>query len=99
MHHAVFYTQLGIQEVLFVPGDQCDQCGSLLNASELIKPKCKLDGTSPVMKESNHIFMSLDKLQKDCERFVAKSSKEGCSLCALFLFSIEFSFFLFNICI
>ncbi|KAJ9089015.1 methionine--tRNA ligase mes1 [Entomophthora muscae] len=58
-------------------GDQCDQCGGLLNACDLIKPRCKMDGNSPVLKDSTHLFLDLPKLQPACEAFVAKSSEEG----------------------
>jgi methionyl-tRNA synthetase len=58
-------------------GDQCDKCGKLLNSTELIDPKCKLDGATPVIRESNHIFLDLATLQPKCEAFVAKSSTEG----------------------
>ncbi|CZT45217.1 probable MES1 Methionyl-tRNA synthetase [Rhynchosporium secalis] len=58
-------------------GDQCDKCGSLLDALELIKPRCKVDGTTPVPKDTTHIFMRLDKVQEDVDKFVARSSVEG----------------------
>ncbi|KAI9297528.1 methionyl-tRNA synthetase [Neoconidiobolus thromboides FSU 785] len=58
-------------------GDQCDQCGTLLNASELIKPRCKLDSNSPVLRDSTHIFLDLPNLQTDCENFVNNSSEKG----------------------
>lgn len=58
-------------------GDQCDLCGSLLDALELINPRCKVDGTTPVPKNTTHIFMRLDKVQKDVAEFFAKSSTEG----------------------
>ncbi|KAL2073617.1 hypothetical protein VTL71DRAFT_10943 [Oculimacula yallundae] len=58
-------------------GDQCDKCGSLLDALELINPRCKVDGTTPVPKDTTHIFMRLDKIQGDVEKFFAQSSVEG----------------------
>ncbi|KAG0207570.1 putative methionine--tRNA ligase, cytoplasmic protein rar1 [Mortierella sp. GBA30] len=58
-------------------GDQCDQCGSLLNATELINPRCKLDGNRPVQKESKHLFLDLGKLQPECEAWFEKASTEG----------------------
>ncbi|CZT01714.1 probable MES1 Methionyl-tRNA synthetase [Rhynchosporium agropyri] len=58
-------------------GDQCDKCGSLLDALELINPRCKVDGTTPVPKDTTHIFMRLDKVQEDVDKFVARSSVEG----------------------
>lgn len=58
-------------------GDQCDKCGKLLNSTELIDPKCKLDKATPVIRESNHIFLDLATLQTKCEEFFKKSSVEG----------------------
>ncbi|KAF9404888.1 hypothetical protein BGZ94_003893, partial [Podila epigama] len=58
-------------------GDQCDQCGSLLNATELINPRCKLDGNRPTQRESQHLFLDLGKLQSKCEEWFEKASVEG----------------------
>ena len=58
-------------------GDQCDGCGKLLNSSELIQPRCKMDGNAPIIRESKHMFLDLPNLQSQCEKFVAKSSEEG----------------------
>ncbi|CAB5355057.1 unnamed protein product [Rhizophagus irregularis] len=48
-------------------GDQCDSCGQLLNATELVNPRCKLEGSTPIMRESKHMFLDLDTLQKTVE--------------------------------
>jgi len=40
-------------------GDQCDACGKPLNAAELVEPRCRLCGTPPVFKESEHFFLKL----------------------------------------
>ncbi|KAL1866303.1 hypothetical protein VTK73DRAFT_4761 [Phialemonium thermophilum] len=37
-------------------GDQCDLCGHLLDPLELKNPRCKVDGSAPVTKETNHVF-------------------------------------------
>ncbi|CAG8442790.1 6545_t:CDS:2 [Ambispora leptoticha] len=58
-------------------GDQCDSCGQLLNAIELVNPRCKLDGSSPITKESKHMFLDLSKLQGVTETWVQKTSVEG----------------------
>ncbi|NDJ85093.1 MAG: methionine--tRNA ligase, partial [Chloroflexi bacterium] len=42
-------------------GDQCDNCGSLLNATELINPRSKTDGSAPVRRETEHYFFDLSK--------------------------------------
>lgn len=43
-------------------GDQCDGCGKLINATELIKPRCKICGTSPTIKTSQQFFLDLPKV-------------------------------------
>lgn len=58
-------------------GDQCDKCGHLLDPLELIKPRCKLDGATPVQRETKHVYLLLDKLQPAVEEWNRKSSKEG----------------------
>lgn len=44
-------------------GDQCDGCGKLINAVDLKEAKCHLCKSTPEVKQSTHIFLSLDKLQ------------------------------------
>jgi methionyl-tRNA synthetase len=43
-------------------GDQCDKCTKLLDATNLINPKCHLCGTTPGIKTSEHVFIDLSKL-------------------------------------
>lgn len=40
-------------------GDQCDDCGRPMNATELIEPRCRQCGTTPQFKESEHFFLRL----------------------------------------
>ena len=58
-------------------GDQCDKCGHLLDPFELIKPRCKIDGATPVPRDTKHIHLLLDKLQPAIEKWSSKSSEEG----------------------
>ncbi|KAH3768153.1 hypothetical protein DPMN_169365 [Dreissena polymorpha] len=44
-------------------GDQCDACGKLINAVELINPKCKLCGNRPKVRSSEHLFLDLPKAE------------------------------------
>ncbi|MCC7447581.1 MAG: methionine--tRNA ligase [Anaerolineae bacterium] len=41
-------------------GDQCDNCGSLLDAMDLINPRSKTDGSRPVVRETEHFFLKLE---------------------------------------
>lgn len=55
-------------------GDQCDQCGKLLNATELINPKSKVSGSTPEIRKSKHIFIDLKKIQPIHEEWYDKAS-------------------------
>jgi len=44
-------------------GDQCDNCGKMLDATELINPRSKIDGTVPVIRETEHFFLDLPKME------------------------------------
>lgn len=58
-------------------GDQCDKCGHLLDPLDLINPRCKLDGATPIPRETKHVFLLLDKLQPRVEEWAKKASEEG----------------------
>jgi methionyl-tRNA synthetase len=51
-------------------GDQCDKCGKLIDAVELIDPKCHICSETPVVKSSNHVFLDLKKLSPKVEEFI-----------------------------
>ncbi|HEY4691189.1 MAG TPA: methionine--tRNA ligase [Anaerolineae bacterium] len=40
-------------------GDQCDNCGNLLDATQLINPRSKIDGSTPIVRETEHYFFDL----------------------------------------
>ena len=44
-------------------GDQCDQCGKPINASELIDPRCRHCDATPQFKDSEHFFLKLTAFQ------------------------------------
>jgi len=56
-------------------GDQCDSCGNLLNAVELINPKCKTCGGTPIVRKTKHLFMDLPKLEPKLKAWIDDSSK------------------------
>ncbi|XP_075225547.1 methionyl-tRNA synthetase 1 isoform X2 [Lycorma delicatula] len=53
-------------------GDQCDGCGHLINATELIKPKCKVCQSTPVIRMSEHFFIELPKVEKEVESWFSE---------------------------
>jgi methionyl-tRNA synthetase len=50
--------------------DQCDKCGNVLEPEKLINPRSKLDGSTPVLKETKHYFLDLSKLEPDVAQFL-----------------------------
>jgi len=58
-------------------GDQCDKCGHLINAIELKNPRCKICGGTPVKKNTKHLFLDLEKLQPELDKWIKTRSKEG----------------------
>ena len=59
-------------------GDQCERCGSYLNPTELISPKSKISGETPVLKETSHLFFPLGDYQKRLEHYIAeRSARDG----------------------
>ena len=53
-------------------GDQCDQCGNLLDATKLINPRSKIDGSTPELRETEHFYLDLGKLQDAIVAFLEK---------------------------
>ncbi len=41
-------------------GDQCESCGTTLNATDLINPKSTITGETPILKSTKHWFLPLD---------------------------------------
>lgn len=58
-------------------GDQCDKCGSLLDPLDLINPRCKVDGATPITKETTHTYLRLDVLQPKVEEWAHASIEKG----------------------
>ncbi len=50
--------------------DQCDQCGSLLEPGKLMNPRSKIDNSTPILKETEHYFLDLGKLEPEIEKFL-----------------------------
>jgi methionyl-tRNA synthetase len=56
-------------------GDQCEQCGTSLNATDLIEPKSALSGNKPIMKETKHWFLPLDKYENWLKEWILDGHK------------------------
>lgn len=55
-------------------GDQCDECGKLLDTTELIKPRCKECGTSPEIRKTTHLFFDLKKVEPKLKEWISKQT-------------------------
>ncbi|SEA92600.1 methionine--tRNA ligase [Pedobacter hartonius] len=51
-------------------GDQCENCGSTLNATDLINPKSTLSGEPPVRKETKNWFLPLEKYEDQLRTYI-----------------------------
>ncbi|MDF9797678.1 methionyl-tRNA synthetase [Catalinimonas alkaloidigena] len=56
-------------------GDQCENCGSSLNPTDLINPKSTLSGKAPILKETKHWYLPLDKYQPWLEKWLLEGKK------------------------
>ena len=50
--------------------DQCDKCGNLLEPAQLINPRSKIDGSIPELRETEHYYLDLGKLQPEVVQFL-----------------------------
>ena len=51
-------------------GDQCERCGSTLNATDLINPKSTITGETPILKATKHWFLPLDRYQDFLQKWI-----------------------------
>ena len=56
-------------------GDQCEKCGASLNATDLINPKSTLTGSIPVMRETTHWYLPLDRSEAFLKSWILESHK------------------------
>ncbi|MBR1516862.1 MAG: methionine--tRNA ligase [Bacteroidales bacterium] len=57
-------------------GDQCEACGTSLNATDLINPKSMLSGAKPVLKETKHWFLPLDKDEEWLRQWILERHRD-----------------------
>ena len=56
-------------------GDQCENCGSSLNATDLINPKSTITGSVPTTKETKHWFLPLDRYENFLKKYILEGHK------------------------
>ncbi len=57
-------------------GDQCENCGTSLSPSDLINPKSMLSGQPPVLKETRHWYLPMDKYENWLREYILDGHKE-----------------------
>ena len=57
-------------------GDQCEKCGTSLSPTDLINPKSAISGSKPVMKETKHWYLPLDKHETWLRQWILEEHKE-----------------------
>ena len=57
-------------------GDQCESCGTSLNATDLIDPKSALSGAVPIRKKTKHWYLPLDKHEPWLRKWILEDHKE-----------------------
>ena len=58
-------------------GDQCEDCGKLLETTELVNPKCGTCGDSPVIRETDHLYIDLPAILPKLEEWIKETSVKG----------------------
>jgi methionyl-tRNA synthetase len=56
-------------------GDQCEKCGSSLSPDELINPRSTISGSKPVLKETRHWYLPLDKYEPFLRKWILEENK------------------------
>lgn len=56
-------------------GDQCEKCGTSLNATDLINPKSTITGSTPVLKATKHWFLPLDQYDTFLREWIIEGHK------------------------
>ena len=57
-------------------GDQCENCGTWLNQVDLIDPKCKVCGRTPIVRSTSHWYFPLGEYQTRLQEYIAERSKQ-----------------------
>jgi methionyl-tRNA synthetase len=58
-------------------GDQCENCGKLLDPTELIGPRCSVCSTTPVIRETQHLFIDLMAILPKLRNWIESAAEKG----------------------
>ena len=64
-------------------GDQCEACGSSLNATDLINPKSAITGATPVLRPTKHWYLPLDKWEPTLRSGYSTATRNGRPTCTV----------------
>ncbi len=57
-------------------GDQCEKCGTALSPTELVNPRSTISGSKPVMRQTTHWYLPLDKHEEWLRKWILEDHKE-----------------------
>ena len=57
-------------------GDQCESCGTSLNATDLLHPRSTISGSTPVQRATKHWYLPLDKHEAFLRQWILEEHKE-----------------------
>ncbi|HET6452395.1 MAG TPA: methionine--tRNA ligase [Spirochaetia bacterium] len=58
-------------------GDQCENCGKLLDPTELVSPRCSVCSTTPVLRDTKHLFLNLPALLPRLRNWIESAAEKG----------------------
>lgn len=58
-------------------GDQCENCGKLLDPTDLVSPRCGICGSTPVPRQTNHLYIDLPAILPRLEDWMKTASEKG----------------------
>ncbi|HDS06562.1 MAG TPA: methionine--tRNA ligase [Bacteroides sp.] len=57
-------------------GDQCEQCGTSLSPTDLVNPVSTISGSKPVLKETRHWYLPLDRYEAWLKKWILEDHRE-----------------------
>lgn len=58
----------------YAKGDQCEKCGTTLDPTDLIEPKCAICGNTPILKKTKHWYFTLNKFEENLKKYLESKS-------------------------
>ena len=58
-------------------GDQCDSCGTLLDPTQLLQPRCHTCGSTPQVRQTKHLYIDLPSIAPKLEEWMQETSVKG----------------------